>query len=65
MEAFKKILRTPSAFAIFLAAVVSLIGVIIKSETDKAIARLPIDATSTAEAIRQIKIQDRWDSCEQ
>lgn len=48
MEAIKKILRTPSAFVLFLVAIISLIGVIIKSETDKAIARMPIDATSTA-----------------
>ena len=50
MVAWRKILRTPSAFVLFLVAIVSLIGVIIKSETDKAIARMPIDATSTAEA---------------
>lgn len=50
MEAIKKILRTPSAFALLLVAIVTLIGVIIKSNTDKAIARMPIDATSTAEA---------------
>ncbi len=50
MESIKKILRTPSAFVLFLVAIVSLIGVIIKSESDKAIARIPIDATSTAEA---------------
>ena len=50
MEAIKRILRTPSAFVLFLVAIVSLIGIMIKSETDKAIARMPIDATSTAEA---------------
>ena len=50
MEPIKKILRTPSAFVLLLIAVVSLIGVVIKSETDQAIARIPIDATSTAEA---------------
>ncbi|NOH04205.1 MAG: hypothetical protein HND47_20640 [Chloroflexi bacterium] len=50
MEAIKKILRTPSAFVLFLVAVVSLIGIIIQSNTDKEIARMPIDATSTAEA---------------
>ena len=50
MEAIKKILRTPSALVLFLVAIVSLIGVIIKGETDKAIVRIPIDATSTAEA---------------
>ena len=50
MEAIKKIFRTPSAFVLFLVAIVSLIGVIIKSETDKAVARMPIEATSTAEA---------------
>lgn len=50
MESIKKILRTPSAFVVFLAAIVSLIGIIIRSEYDKAIARIPIDATSTAEA---------------
>ncbi len=50
MEAAKKILRTPSAFVLLLVAIVSLIGVIIKSESDKTIAKIPIDATSTAEA---------------
>jgi len=50
MEAFKKILRTPSASVLFLVAVISLIGVIVKSRSDVAIARIPIDATSTAEA---------------
>ena len=43
-------MRTPSAFVLLLVAIVSLIGVIIKSETDKAIARLPIESTLTAEA---------------
>lgn len=50
MEPIKKILRTPSAFVLLLVAIVSLIGIIIKSETDKAIARIPIDATLNAEA---------------
>jgi hypothetical protein len=50
MEPIKKILRTPSAFVLLLVAIVSLIGVILKGQTDQAIARLPIDATSTAEA---------------
>lgn len=50
MEAIRKILDTPAAFVLFLVAIVSLIGVIAKGETDKAIARIPIDATLTAEA---------------
>lgn len=50
MEAIKKILRTPSALVLFLVAVISLMGVIVKSRSDEAIARIPIDATSTAEA---------------
>jgi len=49
LEPIKKILRTPSAFVILLAAILTLSGVIIKSESDKAIARLPIDATLAAE----------------
>jgi hypothetical protein len=50
MEPIKKILRTPSAFVLILVAIFSLIGVIWKSNTDKTIARLPIDATATAES---------------
>ena len=50
MEAFRKILRTPSAFAIIVVAIVSLLGVIIKSKSDENIARMPISATATAEA---------------
>lgn len=50
MEYIKKILRTPSAFVLLLIAIVSLIGIIIQSKTNENIARLPIDATSTAEA---------------
>ena len=50
MEYFKKLLRTPSALVILLAGILALIGVIIQSKSDEKIARLPIDATLTAEA---------------
>jgi hypothetical protein len=49
MEAIKKILRTPTAFVLLLVAIITLIGIIVKGEFDKSIARIPIDATSTAE----------------
>jgi len=50
MQAINKILRTPSAFVLLLVAIVSLIGIVIKSNSDEKIARLPIEATLTAEA---------------
>jgi hypothetical protein len=49
VEAIKKILRTPSAFVLLLVAIISLFGILIKSKSDENIARIPIDATSTAE----------------
>lgn len=49
-ESIKKILRTPTALVVLLAAIIALVGVIYKSYSDEAIARLPIDATQTAEA---------------
>jgi Tol biopolymer transport system component len=50
MEFFKKILRTPSALVVLLAAILALVGVIYKSSVDQKIAKLPIYATQTAEA---------------
>jgi hypothetical protein len=53
MESIKKLLRTPSALALIIVAIISLVGVVIQSNSSKAAARLPIDAASTAEAKQQ------------
>ncbi len=50
MKIIQKIVSNPAAFVVLLAAILGLIGVIIKNENDKEVARIPIDATSTAEA---------------
>lgn len=50
MEYIKKILRTPSALVILLAGILALIGVIFQSKSNERIAKIPIEATSTAEA---------------
>lgn len=50
MESIKKIFRTPTAFVLLLVAIFSLIGVIIQNKSAETIARIPIDATLTAEA---------------
>ncbi len=50
MESVKKIIRTPSAFALIIVALFALIGVIIQSNTSKEIAKIPFSATQTAEA---------------
>jgi hypothetical protein len=50
MEAIKKLLRTPSALALIVVAIITLIGVIFQSNSSKAVVQLSIDATSTAEA---------------
>ena len=50
MEIIRRILRTPGALVVLLAAIIALIGVIIKSISDENIAKLPIRATQTAEA---------------
>lgn len=54
MEPIKKILRTPTALVIVLAAIITAIltflGVIIKNKSDEKIANIPIEATLTAEA---------------
>jgi hypothetical protein len=49
-NAWNAILRTPSAFVLLLVAILTLAGVVVKGIYDEKIARLPIDATSTAEA---------------
>jgi hypothetical protein len=50
MTPLKKIWQTPSAFVILIAAILTFIGVIYKSYIDVGIAKLPIQATETAEA---------------
>ena len=50
MDAFNKIFKTPTAFVLLLVALVSLVGTIVKSKSDEKIARIPIEATQTAEA---------------
>ncbi|MBI3152817.1 MAG: hypothetical protein HYZ21_11830 [Chloroflexi bacterium] len=50
MEPFKKILRTPNALVLVIAAIIALIGVIYQSNISKDVALIPINATSTAEA---------------
>ncbi|NOH03666.1 MAG: DUF1080 domain-containing protein [Chloroflexi bacterium] len=58
MESIRKILRTPSAFVLIITAIIALVGVIIQSKTNKEIALIPINATSTAEAkLTQIAFQ--------
>ncbi len=50
MEPFKKILRTPSTLVLVITAIIALVGVIYQSNSNKDIALIPINATSTAEA---------------
>jgi len=50
MKSLRAIMRTPTALVIIIAAILTLIGVIIKSVSDTNIAKLPIHATETAEA---------------
>ena len=50
MEPIKKLLRTPSALALIVVAFITLIGVIIQTNSPKELAKLSIAATSTAEA---------------
>ncbi len=49
METVKKVLRAPTALVVVIAAILGLIGVAIKSVTDTRIAKIPIEATQTAE----------------
>ena len=54
MESIKKILRTPSAFVLVIVALISLIGIIIQTNSSRNIALLPfnIASTQTAEAMQ-------------
>lgn len=50
MEPIKKILRTPSAFALIVVAIIGLIGVIVQSNTSTNVVKLTIGVSLTAEA---------------
>jgi hypothetical protein len=50
MKSINAILQNPSALVLLLAAILTFVGVIAKNKNDEKVARLPIEATLTAEA---------------